>query len=172
MHTSNQNHVAVQTSQDYTLATEYAAELIELFRSMKGSELSAYLQSATYFSSPVPLCAHINILDRTTGTIYNPDSLATLPPNSLDRGTPQTNSNRYYSVQVVDPATLSQLATGIAPANCTAVGCCGQTGAITTGPAASPTALFLVSVSVTFVPRGRPIAEAKRVVLSTLVTEP
>lgn len=153
------NHASVRRYQDLANATQFATELIELFRSMSSTQMNTYLftNAAKFTAGNVPLCAHINILDRSSGTIVNPDVLATLPPNPLDRTTPATNSNRYYQVNVVDATSL---AINTAACNGTVPYVFGANER------------FLVTVSVTFIPIGKTVASVERAVVSTLLAEP
>ena len=155
------NHTQVLKSQDQVIANRYAAELLELFRSMTGTQLNNYLfnNAAKFTAGPVPLCAHVNILDRTTGSIYNLDGLATLPvSNKLNRGNNIIAANRYYQVQIIDRNTLALDNAA-----------CGRTTPYNF--VANPTKRFFVTVSVTYISRGGTNADVQRAVLTTMLPE-
>lgn len=94
------------------IADKFVVELIEFFRSLRTQDLTTYLVNTL---PNYALCAHINILDRASNSIWNPDPMANLPLSRLDVGTPSPNSNRYYQVQVVDSITLNP---NMAKCNC------------------------------------------------------
>lgn len=86
------------------LAHTFSVELLERFRSLTHLELRRYLRVNPVDGAqpPYSLCAHINILDRSTDTLINPDPLATLPLSILDRGIASLGANRYFQVQVIN----------------------------------------------------------------------
>jgi hypothetical protein len=157
-----ENHGAVVKSQETLVASSFASEGAELFRSLTNTQLNNYLfnNAAKFAAGPIPLCAHINILDRTSGQILNRDPLADLPAtNRLNRSTAATqNANRYYQVQIVEGTTLA-----VDPAAC---------GRVTPyNFAANPTKRFRVTVNVTWLPKGGGVDQVQRAVVSTLLPE-
>ena len=158
------NHEMVLRTQDLAVGTRFASELLEVFHGMKGSDLDKYLfsnlEAGKFSLGNIPLCAHINILDRASGSTFNPDSIAALPSsNPLNRGTPATAANRYYQVQIVDSTTLAP----VVPSPC------GNTVAPVFNFAANPNARYMVTVSVTWVPRGKTVQDIQRAVVSTIL---
>ncbi len=90
------------------IAESYATELLEFFRSFTDDGLRDYLSKNpingnTTVAGLYKFCSHINLLDRTSGTILNGDPVADLPPdNRLDAR--QGRANRFYQVHVVNIA--------------------------------------------------------------------
>jgi len=69
------------------LAEAYVTELLEFFHSLTNDQINQHLKRNPFSLSTLsadlyPLCAHINILDRTKvpPVLLNPDPLATLGP--------------------------------------------------------------------------------------------
>jgi hypothetical protein len=83
-----------------------ATELLELFQSMSSNELKTMLSThpvsgSTTPSNLYPLCAHVNLVDPTTGSLLNPDPLADLP-DGLIQG---EQANRFYQVHILNVVT-------------------------------------------------------------------
>lgn len=138
------------------IAEAYAMELVEYFRSQTNGRLAQYLNENPVNGalSPYKLCAHINLLDRTTGILLNEDPLAALPPlSALDGATLGTKANRFYQVQVVDTISLTVNTTK-----------CGMAAG-----APGPNEKYFVTVGVSWVTPDNPSEPPHRVVLTTLL---
>lgn len=100
-------------ARDKLRAGWYATELLEVFRAHGSRQLRTYLSTNPIASCvgcpPYPLCTYVNILDRGSDVIANPDPLAGLPDQVNIPGL-----NRYYMVQVADFRNLA-----VNPAYCT-----------------------------------------------------
>lgn len=99
------------TSADRNLAHLYATELAEYFRSFQtGAALNAFLGAHTRTQSGlVPptayaFCQDINLLNRSTGLLTRPDSLAALPSTPLDLSDDRGKANRWYQLQIQNVA--------------------------------------------------------------------
>ncbi len=158
------------------LAENYAAELIESFFSISGTQLAGYLSAipAVAGTPAYPLCAHINLLDRVaTGgtTVYlNRDPMADLPATSVLENLVDNkyHANRYYQVQVVDAPTLAVNAGACGYYTTAIPGPCGVSGnnyVLCAGER------FLVSVGVSYVPAGKTEANVQSIVLTTVLPE-
>ena len=158
---------ATALEQRRILAESYTTELLEFFRSLGNAQLSAYLQKnpITGLATPVtnlyPLCAHINILDRSGSSavnrlILNADPIADIGPSLFDGGPPRLSVNRYYQVQVVDITTMVVNAAA-----------CGQPPTYVLGA----NERFLVTVGVTWVPAGQDVSGVQRMVATTVLPE-
>jgi hypothetical protein len=130
----------INSAKQKAMVAASAAELLEYFRSLSSVQLNNYLQTnpvtrSTAAAQRYSLCSGVNVLNRSTGGVSNPDPLANTGDGPLQL-------NRFYSVQVVDSVTLAAR-----PAACG-----------TKAPynfAASPTDRFLVSVGVSWMPIGK-----------------
>ena len=150
---------AVIQFRNRAVAEDYATELLELFRSLSRDQINQYLMVNPVTSSNVPgdrypFCAHTNLLDHASGQYLNPDPLANLPPNLLNRGAIPLLSNRFYQIQVVDLVTMaskSVVCDTVAPYDFVA----------------NPGDGFLVTVGVSWPSSTKRLFE--RVVLSTLI---
>jgi len=170
---------------DKVIATAYATELLEVFRGMTTKELKAFLGAANPISGDNTLssnyysCSHINLLDRNTGKIVNKDPLASLPDNNeLDQYDATLKSNRFYQIQLVKNFDLS-----IDQDKCKyrwreiTFYAAGESNpdrvAAADVPADSAAARyrFLVTVGVTWIPKGGNASKANHVVLSTSVPD-
>lgn len=132
------------------LAQIYATELIELFRSRTGVEIANYLGQFNNY----PLCAHMNILNRSNNTIENPDPNVDLGSNQLDIDITNKRANRFYIVQVIDVNNLQPNSQK-----------CGQSGY-----SLSDNERFLITVGVSYYPT-QESTTVERVVLSTIIPE-
>lgn len=83
--------------------TGLAAELAELFRSHTQDSFTNFLRAgsrAQFF-----YCAHINLLNRASNQMMNPDGIADLPDYLLQRYftlSPQNVPNRFFQVTIVN----------------------------------------------------------------------
>lgn len=98
-----QNEHTLDANRKKIYAEQYASELLEYFRSLTTDNIRDLMsQNPISPAAPAyPLCAHINILDRSSGSILNPDPRADLPPSAL------IESNRFYMVYIVDSRTMA-----------------------------------------------------------------
>lgn len=143
---------------DKVIADTYATELLEYLRSQPSMDLIEYLKTNPAGGAGVyPLCAHINIIDRRTAAVINPDPLAALPANPLDGTAPQLRSNRFYQVNVID---LNSMTIKTDPY-------CNRTALNLPGLTASER--LLVTVGVSWVPKGQAAINARRVTMSTVL---
>lgn len=184
------------------VAESYASELLEYLRSHEEIRLDTNLATNPFASSPYctanptecapyPYCAHINILDRTTGTIVNEHPIAALPDspteNPLFRGEAKFKANRWFQVQIVDLADV--VLTSDPSCNSTTKDCgkitlrtehCDKNAAQTRFPkqaaggatVLNPSETYLITVGVSWLPRkvAQPtMDDVKRVVLSTII---
>lgn len=161
-------------------AEDFAAELLEFFVGFTTLQLGGYLRrNIPQFSALVqrhPLCAHVNLLDRTatlpTGPqiIMNADPLAALPANSVIENAQSSKfrANRFYQVMVVDSTTLAPnpAACGRIPDPNNAVPC-GVRGVSDYVLCAGER--FMVAVGVSFVPFGKDETSLERISLSAMV---
>lgn len=134
------------------VAAASAAELLEYFRSLSNAQLNAYLQTnpvsrSTAAAQRYALCSGVNVLNRATGQISNPDPLTDLGENPFQL-------NRFYSVQVVSALTLAPVAAA-----------CGTKAPYPFN--LNPANRFLVSVGVSWIPIGKTTPEL--ISLSTLL---
>lgn len=149
--------VSLETA-DKVIADTYATELLEYLRSQPSVDLIEYLKTNPSGGAGIyPLCAHINIIDRRNAAVINPDPIAALPANPLDGTTPQLRSNRFYQVNVIDLSTMTIKTDPY----------CNRTAL--TMPALSASERLLVTVGVSWVPKGQVAANAKRVTMSTVL---
>lgn len=178
-----QGGMASASLQNTTVAEWYAMELLEFLRSHRNDQLKGYLQENPFKKTtcsqcgPYPLCAHINYLDRKENFIVNEDPIAELPTsNPLNAGDGPLRANRFYQVSIVDAVgdaehdemkLQKQFCAYTANQICLA----------NLEPTAEekiklkPNDRFLITVGVTWVPKGKTIAEEKSVVLSTLLPD-
>ncbi|MBY0369378.1 hypothetical protein K2X33_01745, partial [bacterium] len=87
-----------------------ASELAEFFVSHKPERLRANLSTNPVNGTfgAYKFCAHINLLDRTTGNILNRDPLADIPqPSTLSAAADSHYVNRFYIVNILDMTTLT-----------------------------------------------------------------
>ncbi len=191
--TSLYSRKSLKNLNETLVAEMYAAELLEFFRSMSCSQLQNHLNinpsvpqctnpgfrlANPALCSPYYLCSQINILNRTTGIISNPDGLAELPAMALDNpvGGNPTKPNRFYMLQVV---TLFGNQVSPVPQVCSPGGpnplrpdqiCCkGQVGCPYV--LGTDNSRFLVTVGVSWVPKLNTISKVKRVVLTTILPD-
>lgn len=172
------NRKVVKKLEQGNVAENFAAELMETFLSISNDQLASYLAAVPGVPGTpgYPLCAHINILDRanTTGTsgpvYFNRDPLADLPPGSYidNRRSPDLSANRFYQVQVVNAGTLAPTAAACGLVPSTAGGPCGVSGP---RYKLCSTERFMVTVGVSFVPLGKDVASARRIVLTSILPE-
>lgn len=97
----------VQMGSNDLIAQSFTAELAEYFRAMSAASLESYLMTNPVtkkrdLASRYFYCSKINYLDRSTGSLTNPDPLADMPPSPLDQPSPACRANRWYKVEVVD----------------------------------------------------------------------
>lgn len=139
------------------LAEFYGGELLELFRSHTQASFQSFLRNS---SNPdrrdFLYCSHMNLLDRTNNKILNPDTVADLPPSLLDGGAPTTRANRYYQVFIVNAADDLLYDNNV----------CNKKYR---NDAPTATQRYLVTVGVSWIPKGKTAQNAKRVVLTTLI---
>lgn len=156
---SNSLRKIAAQADDKLIADAYAAELLDLFRGYSTDDLLNYLKTnPTGAGTAYPLCAHVNLLDRTTGKVLNRDPIAALPPENLLEGVgPTKKANRFYQVHIVDMSTLTIKKSPF----------CNQ-NANTLGARAAHDRL-MVTVGVSWVPNGAPVAAVRRVVMSTVL---
>ena len=158
MRTSVQSRKQQQVISQSVVAELYASELIELFRAMGAGGLSDYFEdnprNASF--SPYFYCAHINLMDRESGTLLNEDPLAALPYSILDAGASAFRGNRFYQIQVIDIKTLTLN-----------LDFCRHSA--DTAPDLGADERFLVTVGVSWIPRGKKRSDVKRVVLSMVI---
>lgn len=150
----NQSRGVSLGNSEQLVAQLWASELAEFFRGHHSSALlKTYLQTNPVGgANPYPLCSHINILDRVSKKIANPDPLAELPPQSG-----LNEANRFYQVHVVNLDTLQIVKSPY----------CSQTA---TAAVLGANERFLVTVGVSWLPRsGGTTTEVRRVVQSTIV---
>lgn len=169
---------------DTATAEWYAIELLEFFRSHTSDQLKAYLALNPFQDTtcpgcgPYPLCAHVNYLDRKEGKILNEDPLAYLPsPNLMDAGDGALKANRYYQVSVVDmTGTATDDAMRLQKNFCAMTAKQVYLSQRTPVPGETKELgaqdRFLVTVGVTWVPKGKTVAEERHVVLTTLLPNP
>jgi hypothetical protein len=111
-----QFRVSTTRSNQKLIAQSYTIELVEYFRSLTNTQLRNYLAA----SAPYALCASVNLLNRETGVVSNPEALANLPAAPLSSGlSGMTALNRFYRIEVINRLTLA--------ANAAA---CGQSPAV------------------------------------------
>lgn len=167
-----------QVVQKHSLvASLYASELLELFRSHKSDRLKTILSKHPTHSlaAPYPLCAHINLLDRKSGKILNADPIAELPEgNLLDGATLQTRANRYYQVQVVNiKGDASNDAITVNPGACVKtakdITLSGRTPAAGESFTLTSDERLMVTVGVSWFPKGK--KEPQQVVISTVLIQ-
>lgn len=154
---------AIQKQESNAAASALASELVEFFRSMTLSRLKTYLSTNPVNGAlpPYPLCAHINILDRSTGNTVNGDAIADLSPRLLGGFTGLQAANRWYMVEVVDRVTLART-----------VAACGQNPATYTlraKPGDPVDEVYYVTVGVSWYPT--PDADLARVSFGTLIPD-
>jgi hypothetical protein len=172
---------------DATIAGAYATELLEFLRTYRTHRLQDYLGTNPYASKPpYYLCSHINALDRASGAIVNEDPLATLPDNnSLTWQDPDATQNlkirpnRYYQVSIVN--IMGDSVVGYATTDglvirkdycdrsASAVPSAGNLSSYLNVIDNTETLRFLITVGVTWVPKGKTVADVQRVVLSTII---
>jgi len=149
------------------IAEAHATELVEFFRSFTTKELMSYLSRNPFSGhAPYTLCAHINILDRQTGQIFNEDPLAELPLNGpLSQLDKRYSANRNYRIQVVNLKTMKirKEVCGEAASNLSySLPAPGKLALL-------PEEKFLVTVGVSWIPSGRTVSNVKRVALSAVL---
>lgn len=160
-----------------TLVAEMlAVELLEFLRSFTPDGLRTYLSTnpVNATKNPYPLCAHINLLDRTNSTpskilILNRHPAATLPISPLSDASNPMAANRYFQIQVVNARTLGfnrsycdKRMTQICLFN--RICSVGQTQL-------SEHERFLLTVGVSWFPKGK-TTDVRRIVLLAITPEP
>ena len=140
---------------DYIAAEALGMEVLELFRSQTSARFQQYLQTSGT-AGPYLLCSHNNILDRVSGTVTNPDPLADLPSVTLgENSSPKLSPNRFVLVEVVDMTTMQpNIADCLLDATTVVLG---------------PNERFYVTVGVSWIPKGKNVADVTRVVMSTII---
>jgi hypothetical protein len=171
---------AVRIFEARNAAEDFCAELMEFFVGFTSAQLAGYLRrDPPQFSALIPahpLCAHVNLLDRTATlaagpeVLRNADPLAALPVNTLIENNQsfKFRANRFYQVMVVDSTTLAPNPAACGRiANPTNTAPCGVRGASDYVLCAAER--FMVAVGVSFVPTGKDETGVERVSLSAMV---
>ena len=151
-------HAHSMVLQEKLVAESLVVELLELHRAHSSQDFITYLKKEPVpGTAPYKLCEKINLLDRQSGLIINPDPLADILMPISDRWANSKLTNRTYQVHVMNMDTL-QLVT--APY-------CGVSALSI--PLLAENERLLLTVGVTWVPHGK--LKLERVVMSTVLPE-